>query len=48
MRMEELDAATAGRDPLLRANLFMILAINKIFRSREQVEGAKKRAKELH
>lgn len=41
MGMEELDAATAGRDPLLRANPFMILAINKMFRSRQQVERAR-------
>jgi integrase len=38
MGMEELDAATAGRGPLLRANPFTILAINRMFRSREQVE----------
>ncbi len=38
MGMEELDAASAGREPLLRANPFMILAINKMFRSREQIE----------
>ena len=38
MGMEELDAASAGREPLLRANPFMILAINKMFRSRQQIE----------
>ncbi|RNF30040.1 hypothetical protein NM04_15000 [Massilia aurea] len=38
MGMEELDAASAGREPLLRANPFMVLTLNKMFRSREQVE----------
>jgi integrase len=38
MGMEELDAATAGRDPRLRANPFTVLAINKMYRSREQIE----------
>jgi integrase len=41
MGMEELDAATAGRDPALRANPFTVLSINKMFRSREQVERAR-------
>ena len=41
MGMEELDAASAGREPLLRANPFMILAISKAFRSREQIEAAR-------
>lgn len=36
--MEELDAASANRDPLLRANPFMILILAKLFRSRDQVE----------
>lgn len=41
MGMEELDAASAGREPLLRANPFMILTIGKAFRSREQIEAAR-------
>lgn len=36
--MEELDAASANRDPLLRANPFMILILGRMFRSRDQVE----------
>jgi len=39
MGMEELDAATAGRDPLLRANPFNILTLGKLFRSRDQIEA---------
>jgi len=39
--LEELDAASAGREPLLRANPFMILTISKAFRSREQIEAAR-------
>lgn len=41
MGMEELDAASAGREPLLRANPFTILTINKMFRSRQQIERAR-------
>lgn len=36
--MEELDAASANRDPLLKANPFIILILGKLFRSRDQVE----------
>jgi len=37
----ELDAASAGRETLLRANLVMSLMISKAFRSREQIEAAR-------
>lgn len=36
--MEALDAVSANREPLLRGNPFVILTLNKMFRSREQVE----------
>lgn len=39
--LEELDAASAGREPLLRANPFAILTLSKAFRSREQIEAAR-------
>lgn len=40
--MEELDAAAGNRAPLLRANPFSVLVINKQFRSREQIEEQRK------
>lgn len=42
MGMEELDAATAGRDPLLRANPFNVLTLSKLFRSRDQIDTERK------
>lgn len=43
--MEELDAAAGNRPPLLRANPFNVLVINKEYRSREQIEEQRKISK---
>ncbi len=41
LEMEAHDAETAGRLPLLRTNPFAVLSLNKMYRSRGQVERAR-------